>query len=763
MKKIVAFLMAFALCIVCFGTYGFADVDCHEDHCHTHDHVVKASDVIDDDIIDDGAGGGDNAFIEYLYVNKKQTSCVYNDSKKTLTFNLVIDSESTEKGKGGGISVTTPYTTYFGKPTEISGTVFGYDANDIKSVVAPNKPGTNTTTTIFFDVPSSSTDPFTQYARVTIVYPVNTEGFFSSWMRKVQISVAGTVTTVTNKTVPFDTNSSICLAYLCNHAVTEERVTVEATCKAAGEKEIVCVGCGYVKETKTIMPTNHNFDYTKPLNQSIVPYRPATCTSFGSGQFMCKDCGYVTAASIPKLDHKFGERVLLNGIYYFICSVCGTREVAENQCSHDPDNYAMISIVRESTCAKAGVARYQCPQCRQVEERELPLVAHNFASSSIKTHATCTTAGVKVGICSVCMTPVEEAIPALGHDYGEWATTVVATCVKPGTEVRACTRCNVKETRTVTGSGHEYGSWVTTVPASCVANGTEVRVCELCNQTQSQVIPMTGHTYGVWETTTAATCVASGVETRTCVVCGATDNRTVSPIASNHKFGDWKTVVAKTCVTDGEKSRTCELCQLVETETDPCTGHVLGNAVVDGKLSTKSCGVCDYKEVVKTVKNGTEKTLSSAAGSLVLVGAEAEKNYTFEIGVPNMETEAYYKQYLDFYKAYTFKVLVDGTDAAVNSSMELTIATDPFLENYEISVLRLVGNSFYPVNEFERDDDKVIIPGAELSGAEVIFVVKGEEASPNLVVPIVVTVATVLVAGAAVCIFMVKGKKKSEF
>ena len=48
MKKIVAFLMAFALCIVCFGTYGFADLDCHdESHDHGHNHVVKA---VDDDL-----------------------------------------------------------------------------------------------------------------------------------------------------------------------------------------------------------------------------------------------------------------------------------------------------------------------------------------------------------------------------------------------------------------------------------------------------------------------------------------------------------------------------------------------------------------------------------------------------------------------------------------------------------------------------------------------------------------------------------------
>ena len=749
--------MAFALCIACFGTYGFADLDCHdESHDHGHNHVVKA---VDDDLLDD-----DIIFAEYLYVNKKQTTCIYDEVRKQLTVTVVVDSESTEKGKGGGLTITAPYTTYFGKPTTITGHVFGHDAAAIATVSAPNAPGTNTTSQIIFDVThSDQVDTFTQYAKITIVYPVNTDGFFSSWMRKVQISVAGTVTTVSNKIIPFDVNSAICTAYLCNHSVTEERVTKEATCKAAGEKEITCVACGYVKDTKTIMPTNHNYDYDHPFNVNQYPYIPATCNSFGSGFFKCKDCGTLSTATIPKLDHTFGERVLLNGTYYYICSVCGTRETAANQCPHDPNNYSMHSVITESTCATAGKARYQCPECKQIEERELPLADHHFTSSTVMTSATCTTVGVRANVCSVCMQRIIEEIPALGHDYGEWQTVTAATCIKDGVEAHYCSRCNATETRPVTGSGHNYGGWVTTVPASCVSNGTEVRVCSLCNQTQTQPIPMSTHTYGAWTTTTAATCVASGVETRTCAVCNATDSRTINPIADNHKFGEWETVVAKTCVTDGEKSRTCELCNFVQTETDACTGHVLGDAVVDGKFSTKTCGVCGYRETIKTVKDGTVKTLSSASGALVLSGTEAAKNYTFELGVPSMETEAYYKQYLDFYKAYTFKVLVDGEAASVNDSMELTIATDPLLENYEISVLRLVGNSFYPINNFERDDGEVIIPGAELSGAEVIFVVKGEEASPNLVIPIVVTIVTVVIAGAAICIFMMKGKKKSSF
>ena len=753
MKKIVAFLMAFALCIACFGTYGFADLDCHdESHDHGHNHVVKA---VDDDLIQ-----------EYLYINRKSTATYtsYSELTNTLRVTITIDSESLSKGRSGVLTITAPYYV-LGKPSVLTGSVFGVDFRSASVTTTTPKPTSGASSSVQFSVTLDDNDPgFTQTGYVVLEYPVDAEYVKNySWLRQAQINVSGYVVAEDGTTVRMDPSSSTYIAYICNHANVQYRVTKEATCQKAGEKERYCTSCNFVLGTEPILPTDHDLDFTKPFNQKIYGYQAPTCKSAGYGFFKCNECGTLINSSIPKLAHTFGERILLNGVYYYECKVCKEVEIATNQCPHDAEKYVQIAVVSESTCTNKGVARYQCPECKQVEERELPLADHKFTSSTITTAATCTTAGVKTSTCFVCKQKVTETIPVLGHDYGEWQTVTAATCIKDGVEAHYCSRCNATETRPVTGSGHNYGSWVTTVPASCVSNGTEVRVCSLCNQTQTQPIPMSTHTYGAWTTTTAATCVAPGVETRTCAVCNATDSRTINPIADNHKFGEWETVVAKTCVTDGEKSRTCELCNFVQTETDACTGHVLGDAVVDGKFSTKTCGVCGYRETIKTVKDGTVKTLSSASGALVLTGTEAAKNYTFELGVPSMETEAYYKQYLDFYKAYTFKVLVDGEAASVNDSMELTIATDPLLENYEISVLRLVGNSFYPINNFERDDGEVIIPGAELSGAEVIFVVKGEEASPNLVIPIVVTIVTVVIAGAAICIFMVKGKKKSSF
>ena len=750
MKKIVAFLMAFALCVMCFGTYGFADVTCN-DEGHDHSHVVHAADDFD---------------TNYLYLNEAQTSYTYNETAKKLTLSLVIDSESMEKGVSGVIEVKAPYTAVLGKPTlaGISGYVFGTLASTCATITSSANPGTTSTSTIRFNVQSVGTDAgFNQYAIITIEYPVDPAGLSYSWLRQAQFNLTGSVQTISGLTVPFDTRTSTFTAYVCKHAVTDERVKKEATCQAAGEKEIYCMACGYIVETKTIFPTDHDFDFSKPYNTNLYPYKAATCSTYGSGCFKCNDCGILTTATIPKLEHKFGDRILLNGIYYYECTVCEALEKAVNQCPHNLDNYVLMAVLTESTCATKGTGRYKCPECNQIEERDLPLAEHTFASSVITTAATCTATGKKTSTCAACGKGVIETIDALGHDFGDWRTQTAATCVQNGTDIRSCSRCTATETKQVSGSGHQFGSWITTVPASCVSTGTETRVCTLCNMTQSQTISMVAHTYGAWSTTTPATCVAAGVETRVCSVCSDAQTRAINPITENHKFGEWTTVLAKTCVTDGEKARTCEYCSYVETETDACTGHVFGADVVDGKLTTKTCGVCSYKEITKTVKDGMEKTLSSSAGTLTLVGAEATKNYVFELSVPDVEKEAYYKQYLDFYKAYTFKVLVDGEVSSVNDSMKLAITTDPLLENYEVSVVRLVGNSFYPINEFDRKGDQVIIPGSELVGADLIFVVKGAEVKPNIVLPIVITVVTLAIAGAAIYIFMSKNKRRMDF
>ncbi len=752
MKKLVAFLMAFALCVMCFGTYGVSQLGCADDcadHDHSNDLVVHAVDE-DEPIIR-----------EYLYINRKETTYAYSELTQKLRVTLTISSESVDKGVEGRIVVRSPYNQALGTPTISSAYVFGasFDASDTADLLDVS----GSYSTLTFEVESESArDNFFQTAKIVLEYPVNSQNALQFyWMRTVSIYVDGDVRTVGGELVEFENLTSY-TAYLCNHSSSEYRVTTPATCESAGVRQLICSSCEYVIKTETLLPTDHNLDLSKAYNTNLYPEIKATCAKTGSGCYKCVDCGKLINGTVPKLDHKLGDRYLKNGTYYVKCSVCSAEIQAPNQCPHDLNAYVLLNVITSSTCNTKGSARYQCPTCKEVETRELPLTDHKLGAPTVTKNASCLENGSQTRTCSVCLQMIAEPIPATGHTYGSWQVTVQATCISTGTQVRTCTKCGNIETQQLQGVGHNYSNWFETVSPTCTALGTSVRTCMLCGDRQEQPIPMVDHQYGSYATTTPATCVAAGEETRYCVKCNAADKRVVNPIADNHKFGEWTTVSDKTCTTNGEKTRTCEYCNAVDNDVVVCTGHQFGAPTTEGKVTTKVCAVCAYKESVESLKDGSsKKTLTSHSGSLVLAGAEAGKNYTFEFDVPTMEKEAYYKQYHPgFQKAYTLKVLCDGKEVAVNADMDVVVQTG--IEGYEISLTILRGGSFWPVTDFERDDDTVTIAGEALVGAEVIFVERGEEIKPNIVIPIIVTVATLLVAGGAICFFMLKGKKKSE-
>ncbi len=758
MKKLVAFLMAFALCVMCFGTYGVAMLDCTDDcmeHDHSHDLVVHAA----------GEEDEDEFLKEYLYLNTRNTTYSYSELTKTLRVTIAIDSESTEKGAYGHFQIQIPYNQALGAPTIIYANVFGASASAADIDVPQTMTG-STYSTITYDVYSEGeNDRFTQTINLVFECPVNTQNAAAfSWYRTVNMYIDGDVRTVSGQVVEFEGRASY-TAYLCNHASTAYQTTKEATCKTSGEKQLVCQSCGYVLRTEMVLPTDHDLDYSKAFNTNLYPEIKPTCSKVGSGCYKCKDCGTLINGSVPKLDHQFGDRYIKNGVYYIKCTVCNTEQIATNQCPHDLDAYNLLIILESSTCTVKGSARYQCPTCKQVEERELELADHKLGTPTITKNATCLVNGAQTRTCSVCKQMIAESIPATGHTFGAWQTTVQATCISVGQQTRTCTACGYAESQSIQGSGHNYSQWVEFESPTCTATGTSVRTCMLCGDRQSEVIAMSAHQYGAYTTTTPATCIAAGEETRYCARCNVADKKVVNPIADNHKFGEWVTVSEKTCTTNGEKTRTCEYCSKVENDVVACVGHSFGDSVIDGKTTTKTCAVCGYKEAVTSLKDGTtEKTLTAlSSGSLVLSGMEANKSYTFEIGVPSMEKEAYYREYYPgtFHKAYTFKVLSDGKEVNLNANMDLVIRTG--IEDYEISLSVLRNGSFWPVSDFERDGDAVIISGDALVGAEVVFVERGAEIKPGLVIPIVVTVGTLIVAGAAIYFFVVKSNKKKTF
>ena len=724
-------MMAFALCILCLGTYGFESAVCTEDHDHAA-HTLLADDL---------------DMPEYVYMEVIKVT--YNELAETVRIELGIYCDSMEDVESGKLTISAP-NRILGEPTVISGTIFNNFYEDCTTVTTT---ASRSTVTIEF------TEGRSVQSRIVLEYDVNES--YSQFSRQTYLEFAGNVKTDIGTTVRYDPSFSSARVYVCAHKDTDVRTSVKPTCQTVGEQETYCTLCDYVVSTKTILTVEHVYDYTKPISTSLNPYREATCTSIGYGTFECTVCKKVHSVTIPVKDHELGARVLKNGYYWQTCSVCDKEVLAENQCSHDTAEYTLKKIQTQSTCSAAGEAIYQCPTCKQEESRALPLEDHVVSKWSVIKEATCTVAGTRVGTCSTCSKSVSEAVEATGHEYGDWKTTKAATCTEAGVSTRTCVNCNVGfETQPIEAKGHSYGNWVVTKNSTCVDTGIRKCICTSCGDEKTDILSLSEHSYGAFTTTVEPTCTQKGIQTRSCLVCGVDESKEIAAVASNHVYGEAVVLENKTCLTDGVKERTCAHCGVKKTEVDPATGHTLGAPTVDGKLSTRACA-CGYTEVTKTVKKGVEKTLTCHAGALEITGASATNDFSFELNAMAMEDQANYKQYYTtFSNAYVFKLLSAGADTAFTADMTVSINLDSTFDGYEAKVVVLRNGAFYPVNETETDDGVVTIAGQDLMGAEAIFLEKGEEMTPGFILPLIITVAVIAIAATVIVIILVKKSKK---
>ena len=738
MKKLLAFMMAFALCFMCLGTFGFENAVCTEDHSA---HVLHAIEEEDDFVVP-----------EYVFI--EIDSAIYNELTQTMKVQLSIGSDTLGNIRGAKLMIQVP-NRILGKVTIEGGKIFGLSAFDCAKVTKQ----TNNLSEITIELPDSDSTDVEATGYLLLEFEVN-EGYFPI-SRTTYLSFSGYATSVDGYKITYDPLSQNATVYVCNHSHTEKRVSKQPTCLTTGEEEEICTICNCVVATKMLLITDHDFDYSKPYNTNINPYSPPSCTTKGYGSFMCKVCEKIETTTVPATGHTLGERFLRNGHYWQTCKVCNAEVYAENQCAHDADAYKLVSVVKQSTCSEAGVAVYKCPTCNQTEERALPLTEHSVSKWSTIHAATCTKAGTKTGTCAICKKSITDEIPATEHSFGEWTTTKAASCTEAGTQSRFCTKCEEGvETRPIEATGHSYGTWVTTKPATCVENGLKKCICTSCGSERTDIIPLAGHTYGAYVVTKEPTCTEKGIKTRTCVICSATDSAPIDTAPENHVYGEPVVIENKTCLTDGKTESTCVQCGAKKTDVDPAVGHVLSAPVVDGKISTKTCA-CGYQEIVKTVKGGVEKTLSCHAGSLTITGAAASLDYSFELNVMPMDVAANYKQYYTtFSNAYVYKLLSAGNAAAFTADMTVSVKLDSSFDGYEGKVVVLRNGAFYPVSNTETKNGEVTVNGVDLIGAEAIFVEKGEEIKPNFIIPIVITVATIAIAAIIIVVILSKKSKK---
>lgn len=265
----------------------------------------------------------------------------------------------------------------------------------------------------------------------------------------------------------------------CAHGKTEEKVTKQPTCTAAGTKETVCKECGKTIKTETISATGHTFGAWKVTT-------PATCTKAGVETRECS-CGEKETRAIPVNAHTPGD----------------------------------WTVKTPETCEKAGVEVRKCKDCgTEIESRSIPAAGHKFGAWKVTTAPTCTEKGVETRTCSVCNATETREVPANGHTPGAWTVITEPTCTETGLKKAICKDCGQEYTEVIPALGHKADKWEIVKEATCTEDGEKKAVCTVCGDEFTEVIPATGHKFGEWKVVKEATATEKGLKERVCEVCG---------------------------------------------------------------------------------------------------------------------------------------------------------------------------------------------------------------------------------------------------
>ncbi len=394
----------------------------------------------------------------------------------------------------------------------------------------------------------------------------------------------------------------------------------EATCTEKGTKTFYCTGCNTeVVKTEVIPATGH-----KISDPDVVV--KATCTEDGYVKGICDNCETEWTIPETKKGHKMITVVdaeatcTVPGSKHQECEVCGYMDedaVIETipALGHSKAEEVAWTIVKEATCAEAGLLQKFCDTCRapltDADGEEITRVLeatgeHEYKDYKETKAPTCTEKGAKTGTCACGATDVQE-IAAIGHKFAkEFTTDKEATCTEAGSKSKHCTAEGCKEKSEVTAIpviAHTLPADAETVtPATCHSVGTKKGTCTVCKTADVTVeIPMIAHTWAeaavpvvgtitkevekldkdgkpvldedgepVMETITykAATCEAEGYTVKYCTVdnCGAYDEASLTKVDKlGHDFDethdtDKPSNIQPTCDEVGYKFVWCKRC-----------------------------------------------------------------------------------------------------------------------------------------------------------------------------------------------------------
>ncbi len=672
-----------------------------------------------------------NLYTTFLDSFDKKITTRYNSINNTMEVTVAI--EAGKPIQNAVISITTTSTLV--SLASINGV--SYNENAYYSAFG----GTATAKSISGGYTVTVNGGVSQSGSVTFVYKVLAIGAVTA-----SFSVNGSVNSkvITPEVV---TSTS------CTHKNSSGKMTltvkniIAPTCSVEGNAGYFCTTCGSRVLQKEGAPndvvivarTAHTYGTKKVVNK---PNVAATCTTPGKQYFECSVCKSVIDTYITQpAKHTVDTSTIYysNGAWYAKCSVC-------------KQTINFSAEAAKCTCETTYGGKY-----------------HTVTSSKV---ASCGENGYSVVSCELCGLNFIETLAASSgsHSFGAWTTVTQATCTTDGSQKRVCSACGKEETQTVNKLGHTAGANVTVVtPSTCTVQGTGNANCGVCGVSMTVALPLADHTYDGGVITLAPTCTSTGIKNYTCSACGNKKSETAAIDPAAHSYGDYTIVTESTCLTDGVKTHTCTYCSNVETVTDEATGHKWGAEKVSGKTTTKTCSDCGvvWSKTVKGKKTTLALTALNSFTLNVTDGVVANKDIAFVVKSDEAVVETY-KAHFDsafdeekydrtMYGAYKAYLVTADNSASVGKGTDLVIDLGENYAKKEILVKYIDGNAIVNV-EAERDGSSIVIDGEDFAKfADKTFVVltsNKKAGSTSIVVPIIICVVIVAIAGVAVVLVL---------
>ena len=390
----------------------------------------------------------------------------------------------------------------------------------------------------------------------------------------------------------------------------------------------------------------------------------------------------------------------------------------QEECTHAKELYEFTRTKKKSTCIFQGLGVYTCPSCGKEETRRMPYTEHVQGEWKVKTDSTCSRTGTEECFCSVC-----DAV------------------------------CGIRE---IEKKPHSFGEWGITTKPTCCVEGVQKRICEYCGLRESKTVLPTGvHVFGEYELTQLSSCSTAGQKTRTCMTCEESIDLALAMDAEEHTFSEGEILIKNSCLFEGKIRYVCTDCGETKEQIIPARGHTLTSV----EKNTVVCA-CGYSETKVKKFGKSQQTFVCGKATLIYKTKEITNGeYAFDFcKMTDVLAEEYRQYYPNFYEAYLFRLEFAGKASELTGEMQLSIALDEELKDHHLKIAVLRAGKFYYLDHFEIKDGKILIDGEYLSGAEAIFLEKGERITMSIAVPIVVTVVTLIAATSAV-LFLVSRKK----